>query len=161
MCHCQYTYPSPKVSTDNRLRGSANIYMCVCARTRVRVRVCIFFRRIPGRMPRIASPLPCRCPARFITSLFIDSADATARSSKTNLRLLLPLPFASLCPLTLALYHALRCRFGRSCRSFETIERSQFLKSRLDVSSYSTLRIESVDGMIDRLIFFFFAHFYV
>lgn len=30
-----------------------------------------------SQMPRIASPLPCWCPLRFITSLFIDITDGT------------------------------------------------------------------------------------
>ncbi|KAF7409880.1 hypothetical protein HZH68_004261 [Vespula germanica] len=33
--------------------------------------------RRTGPMPRIASPLPCWCPLRFITSLFIDVTDGT------------------------------------------------------------------------------------
>lgn len=36
-----------------------------------------FFRQEASQMPRIASPLPCWCPLRFITFLFIDSTDAT------------------------------------------------------------------------------------
>ncbi|KAL0130082.1 hypothetical protein PUN28_001999 [Cardiocondyla obscurior] len=37
-----------------------------------------------SQMPRIASPLPCWCPLRFITSLFIDSTDATFYEALEN-----------------------------------------------------------------------------
>lgn len=49
--------------------------MCACARSAVYTYT--FFRQRASQMPRIASPLPCWCPLRFITFLFIDSTDAT------------------------------------------------------------------------------------
>lgn len=57
-----------------------------------------------SQMPRTASPLPCWCPLRFITSLFIDITDGTfclALENHPPTPLLRHL-FATLqCPLTL------------------------------------------------------------
>lgn len=49
------------------------MHVCVLGR----IYVYIFYRQEASQMPRIASPLPCWCPVRFITFLFIDSTDAT------------------------------------------------------------------------------------